>query len=254
MVITISNQKGGCGKTTTATAISSVLSEKGYKTLLIDADQQANSSDTYGAQIEGVATLYDLIIEDGITPAQEAIQITPHGHIIAGDPLLREADTKLFGDLNGRFKLQESLESLKDYDFIIIDTAPYMGEVLYNCLIASDAVIIPVTADRYSLQGLSKLNETINSIKKRFNPKLKVLGLLLVKFNSRTLLSQETRNALNLIARDMNTKLFNTTIRTSTKAQEAQAKRTTLIKYAPNSTTAIDYVEFTNELLAEIIT
>ena len=252
MIITIANQKGGCGKTTTATALSSILSEKGYKTLLIDADQQANSSDTYGAKIEGVATLYDLIVDNNYSLIQEAIQTTACGNIIAGDPLLREADTKLSGDLNGRFRLQDALENLTEYDFIIIDTAPYMGEVLYNCLIASDYVIIPVTADRYSLQGLSKLNETIVNIKRRFNPKLTILGLLLVKFNVRTLLAQETHEALKNIAQKMKTKLYKSTIRTSTKAQEAQAKRTTLIKYAPFSSTALDYKKFVNELLEDL--
>lgn len=252
MILTIANQKGGCGKTTTATAISSILAEKGYKTLLIDADQQTNSSDTYRARIEGAATLYDLIVEDETTDIQEAIQTTETGDIIAGDPLLREADPKLTKDLNGRFKLQEALENLHGYDFVIIDTAPSMGEILYNCLIASDMVIVPVTADRYSLQGLAHLNETIKGIKKRFNKKLRVAGLLLVKFNGRTLLSKETREALEHIAQEMDTKLFETAIRASTKAQEAQAKRTTLIKYAPNSTTAQDYKQFIDELLKEI--
>ena len=102
MIITIANQKGGCGKTTTATALSSMLSERGYKTLLIDADQQTNSSDTYRARIEGVATLYDLIVEEDAIDIQEAIQATENGNIIAGDPLLREADTKLSKDLNNR--------------------------------------------------------------------------------------------------------------------------------------------------------
>lgn len=252
MIVTIANQKGGCGKTTTATALSSILAERGYKTLLIDADQQTNSSDTYRAKIEGTATLYDLIVEDEAIDIQEAIQTTENGNIIAGDPLLREADPKLSKDLNGRFKLQEALEKLQGYDFVIIDTAPSMGEVLYNCLIASDLIVIPVTADRYSLQGLSQLNETIKGIKKRFNTGLRVAGLLLVKFNNRTLLSKETREVLEHIAQEMDTKLFQTAIRASTKAQEAQAKRTTLIKYAPNSTTAQDYKQFIDELLKEI--
>lgn len=252
MVITIANQKGGCGKTTTATNLASILAERGYKTLLIDADQQTNSSDTYRAQIEGAATLYDLIVEDEAIDIAEVIQTTDSGDIIAGDPLLREADAKLSKDLNGRFKLQDALEGLKDYDFIITDTAPSMGEVLYNCLIASDLVIIPVTADRYSLQGLSQLNETIKGIKKRFNKGLSIAGLLLVKYNGRTLLSKETSAALEQIAQEMQTKLFATTIRASTKAQEAQAQRTTLIKYAPNSTTAQDYNNFVDELIKEI--
>lgn len=252
MIITIANQKGGCGKTTTATALSSILAERGYKTLLIDADQQTNSSDTYRAKVEGEATLYDVIVDEDAINIREAIQTTESGDIIAGDTLLREADAKLSKDLNGRFRLQEALENLKEYDFTIIDTAPSMGEVLYNCLIASDLVIIPVTADRYSLQGLAQLNETIKGIRKRFNKGLRVAGLLLVKYNGRTLLSKETREALEGIAQEMETKLFKTTIRASTKAQEAQAKRTTLIQYAPDSTTAQDYQQFIDELLKEM--
>ena len=252
MIITIANQKGGVGKTTTATALASLLHEKGYKTLLIDADQQCNSTDTYKAKVEGVATLYDILLEEDAAEAIEAVQVTENGHIVAGDPLLREADQKLKDDLEGRFKLQEALEGLKEYEYILIDTAPSMGEVLYSCLIASDCVIIPVTADRYSLQGLQQLNKTLNGIKKRYNRGLQIAGLLLTKFNSRTLLAKETKEALEAIAKEMNTKLFQTTIRNSTKAQEAQAMRTALNKYAPNCTTALDYKAFVDELLKEI--
>lgn len=251
-IITIANQKGGVGKTTTATALASILNEKGYKTLLVDADQQGNSTDTYRAQIEGQATLYDLLIEQNLESIEEAIQTTENGDIIASDPLLREADMKLFNNLNGKFILQEAFETLEGYDFIILDTAPTMNEVLYNCLIASNCVIIPVTADRYSLQGLAQLNEAIKGIKKRFNKELVISGLLLVKFNSRTILSQDTQEALKKIAEDMDTKLYETKIRASTKAQEAQAMRKTLIKYAPGSTTAQDYIKFIDELLKEI--
>lgn len=249
--IVVANQKGGIGKTTTATALASILAEKGYKTVLIDADQQGNSTDTYRAQVEGVATLYDVLLDDDRIDVIDAIQDTENGKIIASDPLLRKADEILNNDVEGLYRLQDALENLNGYDYVIIDTAPAMNSILHNCLIAADEVVIPITADRYALQGLSQLNDTITAIKKRQNPKLKISGLLLIKFNSRTLLSKEVKESLISIAENMNTKLFSTTIRESTKAKEAQAMRKTLIHYAPKSTTAEDYIKFVDELLKE---
>lgn len=251
--ITIANQKGGCGKTTTATALASILKDQGFKTVLIDADMQGNSTDTYKAQIEGEATLYDVIIADDKTPIEEAIQKMNAGDIVASDPLLQRAEGILKEDhLNGLYRMQEALEGLKGYDFAIIDTAPNMGMLLLNCLIASDFLVIPVTTDRYALQGLAQLNEAVQTIKKRENKGLKIAGLLQVKYNKRMLLSKETTEALEEIAKSMGTKLFETTIRESTKAREAQAKRMTLFEYAPSCTTAEDYKAFASELLKEI--
>lgn len=250
-VIVIANQKGGIGKTTTATALASALTLKGYKTLLIDADMQGNSSDTYQAEIEGKATLYDVILETERISITEAIQKTPVGEIVAADPLLRKADEVLNGNINGLYRLQDALTELKGYDYVVIDTAPSMNTLLYNCLIAADKVIIPVTADRYGLQGLSQLSQTIQEVKKRPNPNLHIAGLLLVKFNPRTNLSQEVRESLEAIAEQMNTKLFKTYIRESVRAKEAQALRQSLIAYAPSSTTSLDYIAFTDEMLKE---
>ena len=247
-VIVIANQKGGIGKTTTAVAVASVLNSKGYKTLLIDADQQGNSTDTFRAEIEGVATLYDVLMDDHI-PLEEAIQHLENGDIVASDPLLREGDAKLSTDAEGEYRMINAIENLHGYDYVVIDTAPAVNLILRNCLIAANEVVIPVTADRYGLQGLAQLSETIAAIRKRQNKELKIAGLLLVKFNSRTNLSKEVKDSLTSIAEAMGTKLFETTIRESTKAKEAQALRTTLIKYAPNSTTAEDYNTFVDELI-----
>ncbi|MCM1235879.1 MAG: ParA family protein [Ruminococcus flavefaciens] len=248
-IIVIANQKGGIGKTTTATALASILSEQGYHTLLIDADQQGNSSDTYKAKIEGAATLYDVLLDEEPIPLQEAVQSTESGDIVASDPLLRKADEILNANVAGLYRLQDALGELKGYDYVVIDTAPAMNSILHNCLVAADSVVIPVTADRYALQGLAQLNQTINAVKKHQNKKLNIAGFLLVKYNPRTLLSRETKESLEKIAADMDTKLFETAIRESTKAKEAQAVRTALIKYAPNSTTAQDYIRFVRELL-----
>lgn len=249
--IIVANQKGGIGKTTTATAVASILNAKGYKTLLIDADQQGNSSDTYRAAIEGSATLFDVLLDEERISLEEAIQHTESGDIVASDPLLRKADEILNGDPEGLYRFQDVLEELKGYDFVIVDTAPSLNSILYNCLVAADDVLIPVTADRYGLQGLSQLNDTINAIKRRQNRNLKIIGLLLIKYNKRTLLSREVKNSLEEIAESMNTKVFETTIRESTKAKEAQAVRETLIHYDAKSTTAQDYSSFVDELLKE---
>ena len=248
-VYVIANQKGGIGKTTTATVLAAILQGMGKRTLLIDADQQGNSTDTYRAEIEGHATLYDVLLEDDRIPLKDAIQKTEIGDIVASDPLLREGDVKLSSDLDGVYRLSEAIEQLEGYDYVVIDTAPALNHVLYNCLIASDEVIIPVTADRYGLQGLAQLSEAIRKIQKRQNPRLKISGLLLVKYNGRTLLSQEVSQSLNKIAEEMETKVFASKIRESTKTREAQAMRRSLIEYAEKSTTAEDYKAFAKELL-----
>lgn len=251
-IITIANQKGGVGKTTTATALASILNESGYNTLLIDCDTQCNSTDTYGAKSEGVATIYDILLEDELE-IEDAVQHTESGDILAGDYLLRQADEKLKDSVDGLYKLTDALDNVEDYDYVIIDTSPILNSVLYNCLICSDEIIIPVIADRYSINGLSLLNDTIKTVKKRQNPKLNVAGLLLTMYNGQTKLSRETKAALEEIALAMNTKVFDTAIRRSTKCQEAQAQKKMLIKYAPKSTTAEDYRAFVNELIGTSI-
>ncbi len=249
-VICIANQKGGIGKTTTATALTSILSSQGKKTLLIDADPQGNSTDTYRAISKDVATLYDVVLDrDDPLPIAEAIQETEIGDIVASDPELKKADLVLSNDAAALYKLKEALENLEGYDYIIIDTAPADNMLLKNCLVAADKVVIPITADRYAIQGLSDLNKTLASVRKYQNPNLQIAGLLLVKYKSRQKLAKEVKDALENISKQMQTKVFETTIRESTSAQQAQAKRTTLIKYAPNSTTAQDYIAFTDELL-----
>ena len=246
----IANQKGGCGKTTTAVALASILQKKGFRSLLIDADQQGNSTDNYQAKFEGVATLYDIMLTPGEVKPIDAVQKTAAGDIIASDPLLREAEAKLSADPEGDFRLKDVVNDLDPYyDYVIIDTAPALNKVMRNCLVACHEVIIPVTADRFSMQGLSQLYETIEAIKKRMNPDLKIAGLLMVRHNDRTNLSKEAKETFGKHAAQMGTRLFSTFIRESTKAREAQAVRTQLMTYAPGSTTARDYWNFTEELL-----
>lgn len=251
-VICIANQKGGIGKTTTATALASILNERGHKTLLIDADAQGNSTDTYRAISKDQATLYDVVLDrEDPLPIMEAIQKTEIGDIIASDPNLKDGDSILEKEMYKFEVLQEALTQLSDYEYVVIDTAPANNTLLINCLVASNKVVIPITADRYAIQGLSELNKTIRDIKKKLNPELQIAGLLLVKYKERQKLAQEVKASLDNIAEMMETKVFDTTIRESANAQKAQALRTTLIKYAPTCTTAMDYQAFTDELLSK---
>ena len=247
MIVCITNQKGGVGKTTTALAMASWLTKNGHKVLLIDMDPQGNATDTYKARIQGEATLYDLLFED--EPASECIQKTDYGEIIASDPLLKDASKHLDG-VAGAYRLKEKLEPIaSNYDYIVIDTPPTLGVMLTNALTASEKVIIPVTAERYGIQGMSQLQQTILDIKKYTNHDLVVDGLLVVRHNNRTKLAQTLHEALTAVATQMDTKVYKTTIRESTKAKEAQAARVSIFKYAPYCTTAIDYTIFINEFL-----
>lgn len=251
IVTTIANQKGGIGKTTTATNLASILNAMGKKTLIIDADPQGNTTDTYRAISKDTATLYDVILDkEDPLPISESIQKTEIGDIVASDPALIQA-SKILNSYDS--SLKTALSQLKGYDYIIIDTAPANNELLQCCLIASDNIVIPITPDRYSIQGLADLNRTILNTKQKANPNLKISGILLVKYKKRQLLAREVKEALNEISTKMNTKVFDTTIRESTYAQKAQATRTTLINYAPNCTTAKDYKDFTMELLKGVI-
>ncbi|MBQ7557347.1 MAG: ParA family protein [Lachnospiraceae bacterium] len=246
-VFVIANQKGGIGKSTTATNLAAILGKK-KKTLLIDADPQGNSTDTYEAKIEDVATLYDVMIDSDKLPASDAIQHTKNGDIIASDPLLVRAEKMLDGDVEGFYRLKDALDVLEGYDYIVIDTAPSLNIILYNCLIASDQVIIPVTADAYATQGIEQLYDTIMAVKRRQNRDLSIAGLLLVRYSGRSNLERSTRESIEESAAGMGTKLFDTVIRECVKTREAQEHRMNLIDYAPRCTTCQDYLEFTKEL------
>ena len=252
-VVTIANQKGGIGKTTTATTMANMLSKSGKKTLLIDTDAQCNSTDVYSASTEGVPTIYDVILssEDKRVSLKDAIQHTSYGDIVASDRLLVDAEAILMADrTGGMYRLSDALnEAMLDYDYVIIDTNPAVNSLLYNTLIASDEVIIPVTADRFGMAGLSQLVDTINEVRKRPNPKLKVSGLLLIKYKGRTNLGQTLRDDLLTVADKMDTVLFDTTIRESVKVQEAQALGKPLVEYAPNNNSTLDYEAFLKEYI-----
>ena len=246
-IIAVANQKGGIGKTTTAMALATGLSRRNKKTLLIDLDPQANASDNYKAKIDGVGTVYDLLVE-GDT---DCIQETDMGDIIAGDPSMKDAD-KLLDGVSAAFRLKKSLATIApNYDYIILDTPPALSVLLTNALTAADTVIVPLTSDRFGLQGLMQLRDTIKDIREYTNPGLKIGGFLQVKYRETTTLARAVDDALPNYSNLFETKVFETKIRESIEARKAQAAQMGLFEFAPNCTTAQDYDAFISELLEE---
>lgn len=245
-ITTIANQKGGVGKTTTAHALATGLTVKGYKTLTIDTDPQGNLSYTMRAD-DQQAGLYEIL--KGNINSAEAIQHTVQGDIIPSTLLLAGADME-FTDTGREYLLKDIVEPLrKIYDYIIIDSPPTLGILTINALTASNDVIIPMGADIYSLQGLSQLYNTVNKVKKYCNPSLNIAGLLITRYNGRTILSKDLREVIENKAVQIGAAFYNTVIREGVSIKEAQTQQDSIFKTDPNSNPAQDYLKFINEYL-----
>ena len=250
--IAIANMKGGIGKTTTALCLSHALQNKGYKVLLIDSDPQRSASGVYNAKTDNTATLADMMYEN--KPASECIQHLELGDIIAADNALQYADTQIPTDADRFYHINDTCSSIEDqYDFIIFDCPPGNGVMLGNVLSYVNHIIIPITCDKFGVQGLFDFKDVISMYSKRINPTVNVLGVLIVKYKGRQNLTRDLEdNLIPQMVENMNTILFNTKIRESVKCQEAQALGKSLFTHAAKSSTAIDYELFSNEILKEI--
>lgn len=247
--IAIANMKGGIGKTTTALCLADSLSKRGKRVLLIDTDPQRSATGVYSARTEDTNTLADIMYED--TDAAECVQHLDMGDIIASDAILMEADTKVDVDADRFYHLQDACKSLEDkYDIIIMDCPPGNGVLLGNVLSYANGIIMPITCDRFGIQGMTEFVDVMKQYIKRINPTLRILGVLIIKYKGRLSLTRELEDELipNLVSK-MGTKLYETRIRESVKCQEAQALNLRLSNYAPHCTTSEDYESFTDELI-----
>jgi chromosome partitioning protein len=246
MVVCIANQKGGVGKSTTAHALGVGLNEKGKRVLLVDLDPQANIS--YTAHSPGdVATAYDVMM--GTADIKEAIVHTHSFDLLPASRGLSRMDLEL-SKTGKEYRLSEALEPItKQYDYVIIDTPPALGILTVNALTASDRMVIPTQADSYSLQGIGQLMETVDAVRRYTNKGLKLFGILLVRYNKRTILSRDMAEVIEATAQKVGTFLYESVIRECVALKEAQAKRTDIYSYAPKSNATIDYQAFVDEFL-----
>jgi len=250
IIITVSNQKGGVGKTTTSAALISGLDREGKRVLGIDLDPQGNLGFCLGAGMANPHTILDVM--KGTVPVQKALVRCEYGDLLVSDITL--SNNGLDDIRTSReFILRDAIKPVMDFfDYIIIDTPPALNLLTVNAYSVSDFLIIPMASDILSLVGLAQLKETIESVRGSFNPGLNVLGILLTRFNPRTLLSRDVLEMAQQLASQINSRVFDTKIRTGVAIAEAPAHGESIFSYNPRSAAVKDYQALIEEIAPEI--
>ena len=247
-IISVANQKGGVGKTTTSVNLSTLLAKRGKKVLLIDADPQGNATSGVGMDKNTELSVYDLIISDEVE-SKDTIQKKEikNLYICKYNINLAGAEVELVSMMSREYRMKEKLESIKDkFDYIIIDCPPSLGLITLNSFTASDSVLIPVQCEYYALEGLGQLINTINLVKKHLNKDLEVEGALLTMYDIRTNLSNQVVKEVN---KYFENKVYKTVIPRNVKLSEAPSYGMPISIYDPRSKGAKSYDKFVKEFL-----
>lgn len=248
-IISVANQKGGVGKTTTTVNLGTILAKKGKKVLLIDADPQGNATSGLGVEKEVENTTYDILVND--TTMGETIQnssiknlkVCPANMNLAG------AEVELVSMMSREQRLKEKLDEVKDkFDYILIDCPPSLGLITLNSFTASNSVLIPVQCEYFALEGLGQLINTIERVRKYLNKEIQIEGALLTMYDARTNLSNQV---VKEVKKYFNDKVYKTVIPRNVRLSEAPSYGMPITEYDARSKGAKSYVKFAREFLKE---